>query len=126
MREALDADIAALERTRELLIAVLPAESSFPSRGSDVQAITATAPATRSWHSAALKVFEDGKTHTTAEVHEAAKVAVGPDVGYSAVASWLNRMAERGNLQKDGRGEFRRPVPVNNDIERLPEATPNA
>ena len=123
-REALDADIAALERSRELLAGVL-----FSSRlaGSVVGAAGAVAAgavaggavaasaslpiAPGAWHEAALAVFIDGATHTTAEVYEAAKALVGPDLGYSAVASWLNRMAERGQLKKNGRGEFSLPPP---------------
>ncbi|MCY1075180.1 hypothetical protein [Archangium lansingense] len=115
-RETLDADIAALERSRELLAGVLlpsrPAESVLVSGAVSSDAATSPPIAPGAWHEAALAVFNDGKTHTTAEVYDAAKAVVGPELGYSAVASWLNRMAgDRGVLQKDGRGEFSRPLP---------------
>ncbi|OJH33992.1 hypothetical protein [Cystobacter ferrugineus] len=129
-REDLDADISALERTRNML-----ASSLEPRAASHVLAklMTFRHPSAAevpsvlmnpqgAWHEVALERFQDGRTHTTAEIYDLAKAAVGTDLGYSAVASWLNRMAERGVLQKDGRGEFSRPQLQSRE---KPEKTPD-
>lgn len=60
----------------------------------------------------ALAVFDDAQPHTTAEVVEVARQAWSAEVGYSAVATWLKRMVDRGTLVKDRRGQFRKAPPV--------------
>jgi len=112
-RAALDADIKALERSRELLAQALegPKMTGLSSLLEQTAEVGTPPPpiAPGAWHPAALKVLEDGLPHTTAEVHTAVVAAMGQDIGYHAVASWLNRMAENGTLAKERRGEFRRP-----------------
>lgn len=102
--EQIQRDLGALVRTREILAVSIANTHRAAVPGTAVPSQTAD-DEVRSWHSHVQKLFEDRSPHTTADVFDLAR-KVTPEIGYSAVASWLNRMAERGFLVKTGRGEF--------------------
>lgn len=98
----LEKDIDALQRSIDML-------EDRPRRRKAQRRAKTGRKARGTWSEIAIKYFEDGKPHETADIARRAK-ADGLEVNYKALALWLQRSAERGALARVGRGLYQRPV----------------
>lgn len=92
-------DLSSLERAHEIL--TRQARDSMAD-------LPSTPPAGAAHVNLAGLVREflaDGSPKSTAEIYEHARTAL-PEANYKAVANWLTRAAERGDIKKLERGQF--------------------